>query len=315
MDPDKPAEATGGQDIPEKTPEAVTENPPPIDPPDYKYEEINKQEMSEIARSEPPKGNESETIKEEPVKEPEINAEEIAKKAAEEALAQQEAKRLAEEAAKPKEVPPVPTEADKLEKFRADFVTNKGREPTWVELAVYIKEDNKAETKAELIAEQQAAYREYQQEQQALKEAKEAEDKQVNAFVDDGLQELYANNKLTKIVDPNNPLDPGVIEKKSLFAKWAEVNMERKAKGLPEIFDVTRVANYHWTKPNTQPAGADAPVQGSRSSATAGDDGSQYTNADLKKPWGWFKRSYQPQRKQQLPPLQNIYWVCYTIHS
>lgn len=291
MDPkDIPAEAIGGQEVP-VTP--VTDNPPPIIPPNYKYEEIAKESMSEIAHETPP------VVEEKPV-EPvveEKSLDEIGKKIAKDAanavLEKQKADaEAAEEARKAAEVTP-PTEKERIyTEWAEKFNQEKSRPPTYLEAM-------------EFVEEQAIAKIEERQQTQRVEEAKRAEDaqkaqdeetKRINTFVDDELAELYRGNKLTKIQDPNNPSDQGVLERKSLFTKWAEVNNDRRAKGLPDIISATRIAQGidetgkpYWTKPNAQPAGADAPVMGSRSSTTPPDDGQQYTNADLKKPWSFWK--------------------------
>lgn len=286
MDDNKPAEATGGQEVP-VTP--VNDNPPPIEPPPYKYEEINKPEMGEIARSEAPVA-EKPVVEEKPVVDQEAISKQIAEDAVKAVLEQQKAEAaVAEEAGKTEK--PIDNLDEKLAQELWDL--NK-RDPTYTEALNFLAE------KAAIINEYRQAEKVRVQEEEAEKsrQATEEENKRVNTFVDDELSELYRGNKLTKIQDPNNPSDQGVVERKSLFTRWAEINNDRRSKGLPEIISATRIATGidesgvpYWKKPNAQPAGENAPVMGSRSSSTSPDAEQEYTNADLKRPWSFWKRS------------------------
>lgn len=279
---DTPAEATGGQEIP-VTP--IEENPPPITPPDYKYEEISKPEMSEIARSEPP----VEEKAAEPIVE-DVPLEEVGKKIAEEAaqavLDKQQAETQALEDAKKAEEAKPQTEKERVyEEWATKFNNDNSRPPTYLEAMQFVEE----QAIATIEERQRIKVQEEVDRAERARLAQEEENKQVNTYVDDELADLYKANKLTKIQDPNNPSDQGVLERQSLFAKWAEINNQRRGQGLPDIISATRIAEFYWTKPNAQPPGADAPVMGSRSATTSPNEEQEYSNADLKKPWSWFK--------------------------
>ena len=263
---DAPAEATGGQ---------------PVDP-GYSNEDLKNQSIREIAEGqEPPKPEEK---PQEPTPEPPVEtapiptAEEIAKRTADEIEAR----------AKTEEPTPEPTDKEKIyieweKKFREDNT----RPPTYLEAMQFVEERAVA-----TIQERQETEAKAQEEEQT-RIAKEIEEtnKQVNAVVDDELNDLYNANKLTKIQDPNNPSDQGVIERKALFAKWQEVNTQRAAEGKQPILSATRIYEFYYQKPNAQPAGADAPVAGGSGSGTPPSSEQNYSYTDLKKPWSFFRRS------------------------
>lgn len=112
------------------------------------------------------------------------------------------------------------------------------------------------------------------------KEAREASEKVERereqgflTFVDEELKELYEEGRLPKIKDANNPNDPGVVATNSLLQTMATVNAERNTKGQPLIYSINKIFHSHYKAPNRQPAGADAPVSGSRgASSNEADD-------------------------------------------
>jgi len=269
------------------------DDPAPIAPveqtpqePGYTHEDLQKESIREIAENTEiptPKEEVKEEVKEpEAPVEPQSNVEEIATKAAEEA-----AKKILEEQAKAEVKEPEPTEKEKAyldweKKFEGD---NK-RQPTYLEALSFVEE----QAVRAIEEKQQAQAKEAEETQKAEAARIEEENKRINIVVDDELNELYNADKLTKIKDPNNPYDQGVVERKALFAKWMEVNTERRAQGLPEIVSATRIYDFYYQKPNAQPAGADAPISGNRGSATPPSAQKEYTYADLKKPWSFFGR-------------------------
>lgn len=286
MNDDTPAVATGGQEI-SPTPE-VNENPPPIEPSAYKYEEINGKSAAQIAREEPPAPVEAPTP--EPAEE-EIPLEEVGKKIAEDAaravLESQKADVIAAEEARLAEETKEPTEKERVYiDWEKKFNDANGRPPSYLEAMQFVE----TQAVATIEEKQQAAKAEEIKQADEARRVQEEENQRVNTFVDDELADLYAGNKLTKVIDPNNPSDQGVVERQSLFARWAEVNNERRAKGLPDIISATRIAEFYWKKPSAQPAGVDAPVQGSRSATVDPNAPQEYTNADLKKPWNFWKK-------------------------
>jgi hypothetical protein len=254
---------------------------------DYSYSELHKEEMREIAENKPAEEKPLEEKKEE-----EIPLEEVGKKIAEDAanavlekqrLEAEESKRLEEEAAKKE-----PTEKEKQYiEWEKKFNEEKSRPPTYLEAMQFVEE----QAIATIEAKQQARIEEESKKQEEAKKAQEADNERVNKFVDDEMEDLYNAGKLTKIVDPNNESDQGVVERKSLFAKWAEVNNERRAKGLPDIISATRIAEFYWKKPSAQTAGSNAPVMGSRSATTPPGEEEPYSYKDIhSKGWSFFKR-------------------------
>lgn len=284
--PQDPAVPTGGQE--------------PQDP-GYKYEDLSGQSIREIADGQPAtpapeeKPQAPETPAETPAPTPPVpTAEEIAKQTADEL----EKRRKESEA--PAE--PEPTEDEKKAtakylEWEATFKAKNNRPPSYWEAQNFVRETVKEELKIELKQDAENERKAEEQRQQEINQKREEEQKRVDSIVDDELQDLYNAGKLTKIQDPNNPSDQGVLERKALFQTWMEVNNARRAKGLPDIISATRIfygadetGKPYFTKPNAQPAGANAPVQGNKGSATPPSAEGSYTYADLKKPWSFFRR-------------------------
>lgn len=104
------------------------------------------------------------------------------------------------------------------------------------------------------------------------------------SFVDEELGELYEFGQLPKIKDASNQNDPGVVATNALLQTMATVNAERNSKGLPLIYSVNKIYHHFYKAPNRQPAGADAPVSGSRgASASEPDDNTFVYARDHKK--------------------------------
>ena len=280
-----------------KTESALNPNETISDQIDYSYNDLKDQSIREVAQpteAAPVEETPVETPKEEVVTQPVDEVKEridkeqdeererrIAEEAANKVVQDLEAKRQAEEAAKVE-----PVKDDPYTKWQRDFFEKEKRQPTYVEALEFVKDRAKEEMRQEQIAEQQ-----FKEEEARKAQAVQAEEsKRINTYVDDELNDLYTSGRLTKIQDPNNPSDPGVVERKSLFSKWQEVNAQRRSEGKPEIISATRIAEFYWKKPNVQPAGANAPIAGNKGSATPPSTQDSYSYADLKRPWSTFKK-------------------------
>lgn len=254
--------------------------------PGYSNEDLKKP-LKEIA-AEQPLEPVVETPASEPIVEPDPSLEDvgsdIAKKTALEVLEQQEQKRQAELDAQEANKEPDPKEKAYLD-WEKQFTGDKGRQPSYLEALQFVEE----QARANLKAEQEQVVKDEQERQQQAQAAQEAEAKEINRIVDDEIAELYEKGKLTSIKDPNNPSDQGAVERQALFAKWAEVNADRRTKGLPEIISATRIYENYYTKPNAQPPGENAPIAGNSGSATAATE-EEYSYADIKRPWSMFKK-------------------------
>lgn len=255
---------------------------------DYSYNDLKDQSIREIAEGqEVPKPAEAAA---EAPEEPEVPLEDIAKKAGEEGaravIEEQEAARKAEEEKRKAEEVKLTPEEEQYEKWKQDFEKNNKRPPTFMEAMKFVKDEAVRD-----IREQEEQERKAQEEQQekARKEQEET-DKKLNSIVDDELNDLYNSGKLTRIKDPNNPSDQGVVERRALFQAWQEVNTQRRAEGKPEIVSATRIYEFHYKRPNAQPAGANAPVAGNRGTTTPPSEEQEYSYQDLKRPWSFFRR-------------------------
>lgn len=264
----------------EQTPDGINQDP------GYSNEDLQKESIRDIAaNTEEPKEElkEPETPPTETPKEPEVDPAKIAEEAARKVLDEQEARQVAEDEAKKKELSP---EEDAYATWEKELWEKEKRQPTYREALDFVKE----QAKSDIQAEQAVKETERQKELEATKTQLEENTKKINAIVDDELVDLYRGKKLTPIKDINNPSDQGRLEKESLFKKWAEVNIDRRAKGLPDILSATRIAEFYWTKPTAQPAGADAPIAGNQGSATPPSTEQEYSNEDLKRPWSFFRK-------------------------
>ncbi len=260
------------------------------DDPGYSYEDIQKESVREIAENteEPKKPEEKkEEPKEEkpPVEEPKLDPKQLAEDAAKSALEAQEAKRKADEEALQAQKQADPT--TEYQEIVKDFEKKEGRTPTWEELAVKIEErtieklEARQAEKAKVEAEERV-----RQEKQA-----QTEKERLNTYVDDRLALLYQNNMLTPMKDKSNPSDQGVVERRALFAEMAKRNEERRAQGKELIYDPVDIVLSGWKRPTTnQVPGADAPVAGNQSSQTPSGSEEEYSYADIKKPWSFWKR-------------------------
>lgn len=243
------------------------------------YKQIANEEPKEEAKDDP-----KEEIKEE-IKEP--SAEEVAENAARKVLDEQEARKQADEQAKlEEETKEEPSDKEKAyldweKKFKAE----NGKQPSYLEALQFVED----QAVKGIEARQAEAAKAKEKADEEVAKAQAEEQARINTVVDDELEELYSKNKLTKIQDPNNPSDQGVVERKELFKVWAEVNAKRRAEGKPEIISATRIHEFYYTKPSAQPAGADAPVQGNSNSANV-QSTQEHTYEEIHRPWSLFKR-------------------------
>lgn len=162
-------------------------------------------------------------------------------------------------------------ERDKYEVYAEKFMAEKGRQPTWFEVAAFIKEEVKAEQKMEAEEKKKKEEEEKKQFEAVEKERTAA----FNKYLDEQLEDLYKTGKL----DKNNP-----EQRKALFQAMLTVNQDRVKQGLQPIYSIKEIFYEHYTPLNAQPAGDDAPVSaGMRSSGHASEDKENYSYSDIKK--------------------------------
>lgn len=276
--------------------------------PGYTHEDLQKESLKDIvSNTEEPKAPEVETPPvEEPVK-PTISDEDrqaIADEAITKAKAEwEEEQRKKQEDAefeeKKKQVETNISEEDRLfNEWAADYEKTNGKPASVSEAKQWLRE--KVEQETQLKQDEQKRIQDEETRQKSESEAEEQRrvqseiderDKQLNAIVDDELNDLYNAGKLTKIQDPSNPSDQGVVERRTLFQKWQEVNADRRSKNLPEITSATRIYEFYYQKPNAMPAGENAPIQGNRGSSVTPEGQQDYSYSDIKKSWNFFKRN------------------------
>lgn len=266
---------------------------------EYTYKELHETPIRDIL-TDPEVKPEEKTV--EPVVTPPEEAptlptaDEIAQKTADELQARQAAE--AEEAAEE-----LKAQKDEYQAWEDELWDKEKRTPTYQEALKFMQKQaaNDPETiknlRAAIRAEEEAEAKVKADEDAAQAEETKKTDEQLGKIVDDEFMELYRTGVLTKIQDPTNPTDQGLLERQSLAQAWMEVNNKRRAEGKPDILSASRIVHGrdetgkpYWTKPNAQPAGYDAPVMGSKSSAIAPSSENSYTYSDLKKPWSLFGR-------------------------
>jgi hypothetical protein len=172
------------------------------------------------------------------------------------------------------------TQKDKYEAYAEKFAAEKGRQPTWFEVAAFIKD----EVKAEAVAEQQAKVKEQEARTQETQEQQKQRTVAFNKYLDEQLDDLYKSKRLPQIVDKNNEQDQGVVFRKALFKTMMDVNTTRVKEGKQPIYSIKEIFYEHFKAPNAQPAGADAPVSaGMRSTGHAANEEQEYSYADVHK--------------------------------
>lgn len=289
------------------TTEEVVDETPTTTP---EYDAIHDTDIKDLARETPPEEAQVEPKPEEPTKEEteEVDLDAYAKKIAEE-TAQSTRNEIADLLkGAPKDEKQVVE--DKLTEFAASFEKDKGRAPNWIELAKFIKEENKAETKAEIMAEQKKAWDDYNSNLEKSKQEEETKLSQQRLEYTNELMDLYQSNKLTKIQNQDDPNDPGVQAVNRLFQTMADVNTKReetyqnKAKevfaaenrvptreelNLAPITSITRIFTNYYTSPTAQPPGADVPIFNTNANASPTSDEENYSYREVKnfKPKGW----------------------------
>jgi len=255
----------------------------------YNYEEIHDKPLDEIVDDkvveeepkEPPKEPEKEPEKTEPPKEPErIDANIDPEK-----LAEDIASKLAE---KNEPLVEEKTDQEEYQDWADKFKEESGKEPTWTDVASYLKE----EAVQELERRQEAKQKAEAEDRQAKAEAEKVRVEEFNKIVDEDLDDLYKAEKLTPIKDKDNPSDQGLLERKALFQAMLETNQKRVAENKRPIYSIKEIYYEHYTKPSAQPAGEDAPI--SLGKGTTSSDNEQeidYAKDVHNKPWSWFTRN------------------------
>jgi hypothetical protein len=81
-----------------------------------------------------------------------------------------------------------------------------------------------------------------------------------NKMIDEELTEMYASNKLPKVVNEKDPNDVGIKARFELFKTMKEVNTKRVAEGQQPITSVSRIFNNYYKATTGEVAGADAPI-------------------------------------------------------
>jgi len=208
-------------------------------------------------KEEEPEIKEDEVVEEEPkeeiAEEPKIDPDALKKEIKEE-VSKETADKITQALTGKEEA--TKAEKDKYQEYADKFMAEKGRNPTWFEFVPFLKE----EVKEELKADQERVIKEQQESKAAVDEQNAQRTAAFNKHIDAQLEDLYKANKLPKIVNKDDKNDVGVQARQALFKSMLEVNQDRTQKGLEPIYSLKEIFYEHYKAPNTQPAGADAPI-------------------------------------------------------
>lgn len=152
---------------------------------------------------------------------------------------------------------------DEYQKFQQGVWEKEKRQPTWTEAAAFIKDQAKAEIKAE----QEAAAKEAEAQTSKQKEELTRQNEETNKYVKDSMAELYASDKMPKIQDNDNPDDYGKRAEKAFFNTVIEVNQKRIAEQKPPK-TIKEIFYEDFKLPERQVAGANAPTNMGRGGYT-----------------------------------------------
>ncbi len=219
---------------------------------------------------EPPVETKAEEAVVETPKAPEIDIEEITRQV-EEKVSQATAQKLIESLSGKKEE----SESYPWEK--------EGRNPTYKEALDYVGTKAEERVLAKLNDEVVAEETKEKADKEQLEAAQKLQTELLNKSWDQQLTELETTNRIPKIVDANNPNDPGVVIRKQMFKELNKNVAEQQAAGKIPSYSLKEV--FYEGNFKRQPAGADAPIAGVRRSNTSDNsDGFKYSDIRGKKP-------------------------------
>ena len=112
---------------------------------------------------------------------------------------------------------------------------------------------------------EEAHNKEVETQKKVVEDQNKQQTESFNKFVDNDLEDLMVAGKIPRPVNKDDANDPGVIARKALFQSMLDVNLERQKAGKPYVFSIKEIFYEHYKAPETEVAGADAPVSPSRS--------------------------------------------------
>lgn len=235
-----------------------------------------EEKANTLAPEEKPKEEEPKT-EDKPVSAPDLEAikkeqADLAAKAAEEALTKQREleKKEREEAKKAEEAK---LEEEKRKEALKPKFTGKDKDgnpvpKSYEELAEESARIGREQALAEFEEKQRwekeqarAAEAEKAKQEEEARQRMEEQSRALQSQIDEEVNELYSSGKLPRVVNKDDPNDPGNLALAELFKQGAELNQQRAKEGKPLITSLSRIYAVYY-KPPKPPAGADAPIQG-----------------------------------------------------
>jgi hypothetical protein len=257
-------------------------------PVEYSYEDLHKDSVQQIVENKEIPEEKKPEVKVDETKKEEMKDEVIEKEIEPEELAENIASKTAEKL-KPKEIPSEPKKPeDEYKEFVDKVKEEKNRLPTYQEALEFVKDKVIVEIDKREAEKQEKFEQEKKEAQKVLDESKE----RFNQTLDEQIEDLYSQGKLTRIKDPNNPSDQGVLERKALFQTMLDVNEKRANEGKDPIFSLKEIFYEHYKKPNQQPAGSDAPVSMGQGTIPSGEGEEKELDyiKDVARPWSFFRK-------------------------
>lgn len=239
------------------------------DAPEVKYDDIHKKDMDEVvadAVTTPDEENVVEKKAKEPKETPKEEKKEEEIEFDPEKLKQEAKDEVKQEMADILTGKKGEEKKDEYEEWAKKVFDETGKPPNWKQAAEFIKDKAKAEIKEE----EKAKEKEVADKQEADKKQEANVTKEWNTFIDRELEELYAENKLPRIINAEDKNDPGVVARKALFTTMYETNQKLIAEGKPIEYSVYKIFHRYHKAPNAQPAGADAPISAGSGSGASG---------------------------------------------
>lgn len=248
--------------------ESKKEEAKPQEPTTPKEPAIDAKPTDPVAPSEPTKPAET-------VKEPEKPVIDEAKLT--ETLTENITKKLIDQFA-----PETATKEDKKDwqvklKEMQEQATKEGRELTYEEAIKFVKEESQAELREELKTELKTTLKkeimddlnkEVAVEEEKVKQQKEARNKYNQQLYGEWDRQIgiLQQQGFPKVIDKNDPNDPGMRAQKTLFEALNAINKEQQAKGQPVSLSLVEAFMHPIYKQLTTQPGKDAPVNGTRKS-------------------------------------------------
>lgn len=251
MPKEKPTEDKTPNEYVEQKKKEFLEEDKPQDTEDKKKKVV--EEVAEETPTKPPEETKPETKPEE--KPPEVDTEELKKEVTQEV--------------KDELVKAITGKTEEDIKAKSPW-EKEGRNPRdYNEISDWAKD----QALKEIETKEQAKEEKKKEETKATEAQIKKSNEQWNKYWDEQLEDLVTQGKLPKVENPDDDNDKGRVAQKELFVQMGKVNEERNIKGQPIITSIKEFFYEGYKPPGSQPAGADAPISGGKTSVNTESEG------------------------------------------